>query len=87
MEMKTISLTPTESVPIRELAKALATKALELLTSQRLNIALGLAALAALIGWHATGLHPLRTAALTLAWAAQLALCITVDIAKGGDDL
>ena len=85
--MKTISLTPTESVPIRELAKALATKALELLTSQRLNIALGLAALAALIGWHATGLHPLRTAALTLAWAAQLALCLTADIRKGGDDL
>lgn len=87
MEMKTISLTPTESVPIRELAKVLATKALEFLTSQRLNIVLGVMAAIAIIPWHATGLHPLRTAALTVAWAAQLALCITVDIQKGGDDL
>lgn len=77
----------SESVPIAELAKVLATKALELLTSQRLSIALGVVALAAILLYQATGDHPVPAAALTLCWALQLALCLTIDIAKGGAEL
>lgn len=85
--MKTVPLTPTESVPIRELAKVLATKALELLTSQSLSIVLGVVAFIAIMTYHITGAHPVRTACLTLAWAVQLALYLTLDIQKGGAEL
>ena len=85
--MKTISLTPIESVPIRELAKVLATKALELLTSQSLSIVLGVVAFIAIMTYHITGAHPVRTACITLTWAVQLALYLTLDIQKGGAEL
>ncbi len=85
--MNQISLTPTESVPIRELAKALATKALELLTSLRLSIVLGVVAFIAIMSYHITGAHPVRMACITLAWAVQLALYLTLDIKKGGAEL
>lgn len=82
--MKTISLTPTESVPIRELAKVLATKALELLTSLRLSIVLGVVAFVAVMLYQATGNHPTLMAATVMAWALHLATLATIDIAKGG---
>lgn len=85
--MKTVSLTPNESVPFAELAKVLATKALELLTSLRLSIVLGVVAFIAIMLYQATGDHPMRTACLTLAFALQLALCLTLDIKKGGAEL
>ena len=83
--MKTISLTPTENVPIRELAKVLATKALEFLTSLRLSIVLGVVAFIAIMSYQATGDYPVMMAALTLAWATQLAAMLTLDIKKGGE--
>lgn len=83
--MKTISLTPNESVPIRELAKALATKALEFITSQRLSIVLGVVAFIAILLYQATGKRPVLMAVLTLCWAVQLCLCLTRDIKKGGE--
>lgn len=84
--MKTISLN-TESVPFAELAKVLATKALEFLTSQSLSIVLGVVAFIAIMTYQITGAHPVRTACLTLAWAVQLALYLTLDIQKGGAEL
>ena len=72
---------------LADLAKPLATKAAELLTSQRLSIALGAMAIIAIMDFQATGDHPVLTACLTLAWALQLALCLTLDIKKGGADL
>lgn len=85
--MKTVSLTPNESVPFAELAKALATKALEFLTSLRLSIVLGVVAFIAIMSYHITGAHPVRMACITLAWAVQLALYLTLDIQKGGAEL
>ena len=83
--MKTVSLTPNESVAIGRLAKALATKALEFITSQRLSIVLGVVAFIAILLYQATGEHPVLMAVLTLAWAVQLCLWLTRDIAKGGE--
>ena len=83
--MKTISLTPNEIVPIRELAKVLATKALELLTSQRLSIVLGIAALVAALRHDATGAHAAWLAVTVTLWAAQLCAMAAVDIEKGGE--
>lgn len=82
--MKTISLTPNESVPIRELAKVLAIKALEFLTSQTLSIVLGVVAFIAVMLYQATGDHPTLMAATVMAWAIHLATLATIDIAKGG---
>ena len=83
--MKTVSLTPrTESVPFAELAKALATKALELLTSQRLSIVLGIAALVAVLWYDATGTHAAWLAVTVTLWAAQLCAMAAIDIEKGG---
>lgn len=82
--MKTVSLTPTESVAIGRLARVLATKALELLTSMRLSCALGCLAAVAVLLYQATGEHPVLMAALTLGWALHLAAMATIDIKKGG---
>lgn len=83
--MKTVSLTPNENVPFVELAKVLATKALELLTSLRLSIVLGVVAFIAIMSYQATGEHRVLMAIFTLAWATQLAAMLTLDIAKGGE--
>ena len=72
---------------LADLAKPLATKAAEFLTSQSLSIALGVVALVAILDFQLTGAHPVRMACITLAWAVQLALYLTLDIAKGGADL
>lgn len=72
---------------LADLAKPLATKAAELLTSMRLSIALGVVAAITVLLYQATGKHPVLTAALILAWAVQLCLCLTLDIAKGGGEL
>lgn len=82
--METVSLTPNESVPIRVLAKVLATKALEFLTSLRLSIVLGVVAFLAVMLYQATGNHPTLMAATVMAWAIHLATLATIDIAKGG---
>lgn len=82
--MKTVSLTPNESVPIRELAKVLATKALEFLTSLRLSIVLGVVAFIAIMLYQATGDHPVLMACLTLVWVLHFAAMATIDIKKGG---
>lgn len=84
--MKTVSLTPRAAMPrLTDLAKPLATKATEFLTSMRLSIALGVVALVAILDFQLTGEHPVLMAILTLAWATQLAAMLTVDIAKGGE--
>lgn len=70
---------------LADLAKVLATKALELLTSLRLSIVLGVVALVAILDFQLTGDYPVLMAALTLAWAVQLALYLTLDIKKGGE--
>lgn len=68
-----------------ELARPLATKAAELLTSQRLSIVLGVVAFIAIMLYQLTGDHPVLMATLTIAWALQMCLCLTRDIKKGGD--
>ena len=83
--MKAISLNPNESVAIGRLAKPLATKAAELLTSQRLSIVLGVVAFIAIMLYQATGERPVLMAVLTLCWALQMCLCLTRDIKKGGE--
>ena len=86
--MKEISLTPRAAMPrLADLAKVLTTKALELLTSLRLSIVLGVVAFIAIMSYHITGAHPVRMACITLAWAVQLALYLTLDIKKGGAEL
>lgn len=86
--MKTVSLTPRAAMPrLADLAKPLATKAAELLTSQRLSIVLGVVAFIAIMSYHITGAHHVRMACITLAWAVQLALYLTLDIKKGGAEL
>lgn len=70
---------------LADLAKPLATKAAEFLTSQRLSIVLGVVAFIAIMSYHITGAHPVRMACITLAWAVQLAAMLTLDIAKGGE--
>ena len=72
---------------LTDLAKPLATKAAEFLTSMRLSAALGVAAAVTILLYQATGEHPVLTAALTIAWAVQLCLCLTLDIKKGGAEL
>lgn len=72
---------------LTDLAKPLATKAAEFLTSQRLSIVLGVVALIAIMSYQVNGAHPVRTACITLAWAVQLALYLTIDIKKGGAEL
>ena len=85
--MKAISLNPTESVAIGRLAKVLATKALELLTSMRLNCVLGCLAVIAVLLYQATGEHPVLMACLTLSWALHFAVFSTIDICKKGGEL
>lgn len=72
---------------LADLAKPLATKAAEFLTSQRLSIVLGVVAFIAIMLYQATGDYPVLMAALTLAWATQLAAMLTLDIKKGGAEL
>lgn len=72
---------------LTDLAKPLATKAAEFLTSQRLSIALGVVALIAILDFQLTGEHPVLMAILTLAWATQLAAILTLDIQEGGAEL
>lgn len=72
---------------LTDLAKPLATKAAEFLTSQSLSIMLAVVALVAVLDFQLTGKHPVLMAALTLAWATQLAAMLTLDIAKGGVEL
>lgn len=84
--MNTISLTPRAAMRrLADLAKPLATKAAEFLTSKRLSAALGLVALVAILDFQLTGERPVLMAILTLAWATQLAAMFTLDIAKGGE--
>lgn len=86
--MKTVSLTPRAAMPrLADLAKPLATKAAEFLTSQSLSIMLAVVALVAILDFQLTGEHPVLMAILTLAWATQLAAMLTLDIRKGGSDL
>ena len=70
---------------LADLAKPLATKAAEFLTSQRLSAALAVVALVAILDFLLTGEHPVLMAALTLAWATQLAAMLTLDIQEGGE--
>lgn len=70
---------------LADLAKPLATKAAEFLTSQRLSIALGVVAAITVLLYQATGEHPVLMAILTLAWATQLAAMLTLDVQKGGE--
>ncbi|MBQ6649014.1 MAG: hypothetical protein IJM66_09225 [Muribaculaceae bacterium] len=53
----------------------------------RLSAALGVVALVAILDFQLTGEHPVLMAILTLAWATQLALYLTLDIKKGGAEL
>lgn len=69
---------------LADLAKPLATKAAEFLTSMRLSAALGVVAFVAVMLYQATGDHPKLMAATVMAWALHLATLATIDIAKGG---
>ena len=72
---------------LADLAKPLATKAAELLTSMRLSAVLGVVAIVAIMDYQLTGDHPVLMACITLAFALQLALYLTLDIKKGGPEL
>ena len=86
--MKTISLTQRAAAPrLADLAKPLATKAAELLTSMRLSCVLGGMAVVAVLLYQATGEHPVLMATLTLGWALHFAVLSTIDIRKKGGEL
>ncbi len=86
--MKTVSLTPRAAAPrLTELAKPLAKKAAELLTSMRLSCVLGCLAVIAVLLYQATGEHPVLMATLTLGWALHFAVLSTIDICKKGGEL
>ena len=85
--MNTISLTPTESVSLATLAKSLAKRATEFLISYNLTVALGIAALISGLYFHIEPSHPLRCAAVVMAWAVQLAAVMTKGIYEEGGDL
>ena len=86
--MKAISLTPRAAAPrLTDLAKPLAKKAAELLTSMRLSCVLGCLAAVAVLLYQATGEHPVLTACLTLGWALHFAALATIDIRKKGGEL
>lgn len=86
--MKTVSLTPRAAAPrLTELAKPLAKKAAELLTSMRLNCVLGCLAVVAVLLYQATGEHPVMMATLTLGWALHFAVLSIIDICKKGGEL
>ena len=70
---------------LADLAKPLATKAAEFLTSQRLSAALAVVALVAILDFLLTGENPVLMASLTLTWATKLAAMITLDIHDGGE--
>ena len=72
---------------LADLAKPLATKAAEFLTSQRLSIVLGVVALVAILDFQLTGEHPVLMACLTLGWALHFAVLSTIDICKKGGEL
>lgn len=84
--MNTISLTPTTRVaPDVGLANALARKALECVTSIGFNIALGIVACALL--WLATGEYATAMVAAVAVWGIHLSVWMTLEIAKGGEEL
>ena len=86
--MKTVSLTPRAALPrLADLAKPLATKAAELLTSMRLSCVLGVMAFLAVMLYHTTGKHSVLMAALTLGWALHFAVLSSIDICKEGGEL
>lgn len=72
---------------LADLAKPLAMKATEFLTSMRLSIALGVVALVAILDFQLTGEHPVLMAILTLGWALHFAVLSTIDICKKGGEL
>lgn len=73
---------------LADLAKPLAKKAAELLTSMRLSAVLGVVAFIAIMLYQATGDHPVLMTVLTLGWALHFAALSTIDICKkGGADL
>lgn len=86
--MNTISLTPTTRVaPDVGLANALARKALECVTSMGFNIALGIVAMACALPWLATGEYAAVMVAAVAAWGIHLSVWMTLEIAKGGEEL
>lgn len=85
--MDAISLTPGAALRLRDLAKPLATKAAQFLTSTGRTATLGTAATAAVLWFNLDGSHPLRTAALVMAWALQFAATLTIDIRQKGGEL
>ncbi len=86
--MKTVSLTARAAMPrLADLAKVLAAKALELLTSMRLSCVLGCLAVIAVLLYQATGEHPVLMATLTLGWALHFAVLSAIDIKKGDAEL
>lgn len=86
--MNTISLTPTTRVaPDVGLVNALARKALECVTSMGFNIVLGIVAMACALPWLATGEYAAVMVAAVAVWGIQLSVWMTLEIAKGGEEL
>lgn len=86
--MNTISLTQTKRVaPDVGLANALARKALECVTSMGFNIALGIVAMACALLWLATGEYAAAMVAAVAVWGIHLSVWMTLEIAKGGEEL
>lgn len=75
-----------ESAPLEALATA-AAKALLTLFTTRANILLALVAVVCLFCWLISGQHTAMTAMATLAWVLHLAVTLTIDITKGGEEL
>jgi hypothetical protein len=75
-----------ESAPIGALATALGHVVLKLFTT-RTNILLASMAMICLFCWLISGQHTTMTAMAVLAWVLHLAVTLTIDIAKGGDQL
>ena len=75
-----------ESEGYEALATALGHIVLKLLTLQ-VNILLAAVALVSLLSWLITEQHTTVAVFAIVAWVSHLAVMLTIDIAKGGDQL
>lgn len=68
-------------------AKLLALKAAELLTSWRVSCVLAFMAFIAVMLYQSTGEHPMLVVFLTFGWALHFAAMASIDIFKKGGEL
>lgn len=86
--MEGISLTSrSASWRMENVAKLLALKAAELLTSWRVSCVLAFMAFIGVMLYQSTGEHPVLMVCLTFVWALHFAAMASIDIFKKGGEL